>query len=874
MLEEGTYTIVAIDIPEAPRQLEIDPGVTRSAVLQANRLAEAIFSPQGGIILQELDVESSLIALFRHAKNGVDACCEFLCAARAEEWHPNRDLIRAAIATGDLCAVGEELDGPALVTVHALRQILNVGQVGVAESTKAVVRDTIAQPASLTSLGTHHLDDSSGAQMLFQLVHPDLPQTFKELASLLSFPSNLPRETTPFVGRLAEIEQIREKFFAAPAVVIVGIGGVGKTRIALEVARDMMEQHYHSACYIDLSRVSGPTGVISAFASALEIPEGEGEGLARITDHLAGKEILLVIDNCENVSEHVAAAVTQILRHCYHVQLLLTSRRPLSIPNSATYRLRPMGIPLEEEREDPDSLEQVDAVRLFNHRASADTDFVFDNTTAPLVADIVRSLEGIPLAIEVAAARVRHRGLTRVHEELRDRFESLDDVEESGTHRTLTRALAWSYDLLDDAAQTLFRRLSIFHGTFSEEAAEGICEGDPVAKEEIHEILDSLNELGLVEREVKKGYWRLLESTRDFGMARLSEEGTVTELGNKHAAWFLQSLEPLLDQQYGAGAQEVFNYIQAVYPNVLAAIDWSLGADDPGDVPFRFIECMYLFWYVRALSQEGITWAERVLEGSPKIEDVQKSRLLNMIGVLATNGGQVALAIKNHERALGIGRKLQNRDVLMASLSSLGAAHHLLGNSEKAYAAHSETLTLCQGANRPEDLQAALANTGIALINLGRYEEAESLLRQAYESATSHNNEYAKLVCHLQLAVIGLKRGIAEGFDHHIGLALRIGVSFGAQRTLCSVLRYCAFHAVEMQLFNKAAIIFGFEKKFRATCGATIPLASVEEYREYLDAARAQLKSRYSQEEAVGARMSLEDIVALATDDLRTELGA
>jgi predicted ATPase/class 3 adenylate cyclase len=506
--------------------------------------------------------------------------------------------LRIALHTGTALERDGDYLGPALNRVARLLAAAHGGQILLSRATHELVREHLPEDASLRDLGTHRLKDLQQPEHVFQLQHSCLPTELAPVRSLEAFAHNLPIQVTSFVGREAEIAEVKRLLTATRLLTLTGAGGCGKTRLALQVAADLLEGEDDGAWFVDLAPLTDPALLAQTVASVLGIREEPGRPLAQtVVDALLPRKLLLILDNCEHVLEASAALAGTIMRRCPGVQILATSRERLNLPGETAYRIPSLSAP------DPSTLNtelftltQYEAVRLFIDRAIAVVPaFVVTNENAPAVAEVCHRLDGIPLAIELAAARVRVLPAEQIAARLDDRFRLLTGGSRASLPRqqTLRALIDWSYDLLSEPEQALLRLLSVFAGGWTLEAVEAVCSGvqegamrgaedlnartpERLNADEVLDLLTSLVDKSLAQYEERAGggRYRLLETIRQYARERLEAEGEAAAAQARHGDWFLSLAERAEPELWGPRQVEWLDRLEQEHDNLRAALSW------------------------------------------------------------------------------------------------------------------------------------------------------------------------------------------------------------------------------------------------------------------------------------------------------------
>ncbi len=541
----------------------------------------------------------------------VDAVLEMQQALGAHGWPAGEHiLVRMGIHTGEAELTAA---GPVGLDVHRAARIAAVahgGQVLLSETTAALVQDSMPAGASLLDLGVHRLKDLGRPERIFQLVSEGLRSGFPPLRSLANptLLNNLPAELSTFIGREDELKDIRSLVNSARLVTLTGAGGSGKTRLGLQVAADLLDATDDGVWLVEFATVTDPAAVPAAIAAVLGVVGQPGRAaLATLVDALAPQHPLIVLDNCEHLIDACASTADAILRRCPGVHLLATSREPLGISGEAIYRVPPMSLPAADDGRS--AWAGSDAVALFVDRARKQgVDVATDEQTGLLIASICRRLDGMPLAIELAAARLSSLSLADLRDRLDQRFRLLTGGSRVALARqqTLLATVSWSYSLLDGAEQQLLRRLSVFPESFALAAAEAACGFGGIDRLDVVELLGSLVNKSLVITEPSADglRYRLLETIRQFAADRLVEVGDdeTAAVSSAHCAHFVAVAEGAAPHLCGAEQGSWFSRLDADRANLWRAAEWAACAPDGTRLVLRLCAALRRYWMSRSFA--------------------------------------------------------------------------------------------------------------------------------------------------------------------------------------------------------------------------------------------------------------------------------
>ena len=616
-LPSGTVTFTFTDIEGSTQRWDQDREAMQDAVRRHDRVLRDSIAAHGGYVFKTIG--DAFCASFWRAEDALAAMLDAQRGLAAEDFSAVGGVrARAAIHTGTADERDGDYFGPTVNRVARLLAIGHGGQVLVSETTADLVGDQLPPQVSLRHLGQHRLKDLSRAENVYELAAPDLPQGFPELRSLDAMPNNLPRQLTSFVGRddvLADVKRLIER---SPLVTLTGPGGAGKTRCAIQVGAEVLDASGDGVWLVELAPISDAKLVASTIAKALNLEQATSSSpLDTVVTYLKRKNLLLIVDNCEHVIDEARAVVSAILRSCPNVRILVTSREGLNISGEEVYRMPSLDVPSTTAVTAGEGA-RYGAFVLFTDRAqSVEKRFAPTDENAPYVAEIVRRLDGIPLAIELAAARVKILSPQQLMELLDERFRVLTGGDRSALPRqqTMRALIDWSYDLLSQPEQTLFRRLSIFAGGFTLDIATAVCVDESIDDLAVLDLLTSLVAKSLVQADAAESAtcYSLLESTRQYAREKLEASGEYQAIARAHALAYLDLERRFERLWHSTPAQEWLALIEPNLENWRAALEWSLEAR--GDVPIG--------QELAALS--GITFARILAEARRWVTAAQKT---------------------------------------------------------------------------------------------------------------------------------------------------------------------------------------------------------------------------------------------------------
>ena len=763
-LPSGTVTFLFTDIEGSTALWERDRAAMRAAVDRQLAILQSLIAAHHGVLYKTTGDGTQ--AAFASAEDALRAAVAAQRALLRETWtDPLGPLrVRMALHAGEAApdAHGDYLAAP----LNRLSRLLAAGhgsQILLAQTVQQLTRGARPAGAELRDLGDHRLRDLLEPEHVFQLLHQDLPDQFPPLKSLESRPNNLPRQPTPFMGREREIREVVSLLERddLQLLTLTGPGGTGKTRLALQAAADLLDEFADGVFIVALAPLSDPDLVPSTIAETLGMRDEGGKPLReRLRDHLGTKQLLLVLDNLEHLSA-AASVVAELLGASPGLKVLTTSRMPLRLRAEREYAVPPLGLPRRKPPPTLEQLSQFEAVRLFIERAQAvKSNFAIDNESAPAVAEICWRLDGLPLAIELAAARVRmlppQAMLSRLEQRLPMLTGGARDAPER--QRTLRNTIAWSYDLLEPAEQQVFRHLAVFSGGMTLESAEAVA--NPDGGLDTFASLEWLVEHSLLRQEAGTGgepRFSMLETIREFGGERLAASGEETTVQSRHVAYFLALAEHNRLDTRVHELKHRLDRLQADLPNLRAAMAWALDHDD-ATTGLRIAATLGRFWEARGLLEEGRAWLERALAASEVVDPSVRANALTALGSLVLGVGEYASATRYLEEALALYRELGDVGGAGWPLVSLGAIAMFEGDFARDEALTREAVAAFRASGDDVGVGMTLANLASTLSERGDPDEAEALATEALALLRRLGHESAASMALAVLSEVAITR--------------------------------------------------------------------------------------------------------------------
>jgi predicted ATPase/DNA-binding CsgD family transcriptional regulator len=694
--------------------------------------------------------------------------------------------------------------------------------------------------------------------------------------------NNLPLQLTSFVGREREIAEARDLLAEQRLLTLTGPGGCGKTRLALKVAGDLAERFEDGVWLVELASLSDSNLVPQAIASTLEVREAPGRSQTEVViEHLKSKKTLLVLDNCEHLIDACAALADALLRACQDLKVLATSREALDIAGEATWLLTSLSLPDSRRLPAVKELKRYEAVRLFVERAAATSRFELTDENAPVVARLCRRLDGMPLAIELAAARVRVLSVEQISERLDDRFRLLATNSRTTVprHKALRATMDWSHDLLSENEQVLFRRLSVFAGGFTLEVAEQVCAGEGIERDDILDLLSRLvdRSLVVVEERGDAARYRLLETIRQYGQEKLNEstEGAAATKRH-HALIFLELAEEAELYMLGPQQDTWMERLELEHDNFRAALGW-FGECGEAERGLRLAGALGRFWWFRGYFTEGRAWLEELLElAEASGRTAVRAKALHALGVLIHrsadySAGDQELARSRLEESIEIYRELGDVPRTAVVLWNLGRLSNEAGDLETARSSLEESLELERRSGNERGIAQARSSLGFTALLRGEHGSARAHLEESLRVLQKLGSTEDTMRCLLFLGHLAC--------DQRDYAAARIRFAEMTEDAALVRYRYAAPFALEAYArlaagegqAARALRLVGAADVLRQTIGNPLPPAFQAYLRRDLERAwRALNEEEGAAAWQEGQAMTLEEAVAHALDEPAT----
>jgi len=734
----GTVTFLFTDLEGSTQLWEKSPQGMQVALARHDAILWEAIEDHGGFVFKT--VGDAFCAAFPTAH---DALEEALTAQRtlfSEAWGEETGALRARMAlhTGAAHERDKDYFGPSVNRVARLLSAAHGGQILLSSSAQELVRHRLPPRTHLADLGERHLKDLSGPERIFQLTAPDLPSEFPPLRTLESYPNNLPLQATPLIGREREVEAVCARLRSPDTrlLTLVGPGGAGKTRVGVQVAAELVDDFPDGVFFVPLAAIKDPSLVDPTIARVLGLSEDGAQPPEELLEgYLRERQMLLFLDNLEQVIES-ASVVDRLLSSAADLKILATSRIPLGLYGEHEFPVPPLSLPVPDSLPPVENLTEYEAIRLFVERARAvKPDFSLTEDNGAVVVEICARLDGLPLAIELAAARIKLLSPRVLLDRLGNRLKILTGGARNlpERQRTLRNAIEWSYELLDDGEKMLFGRLGVFSGGATLEAVEAVCDARGELPTDVFDGASSLLDKSLLRQEEGVGSeprFVMLETIHEFANVKLEKSGDAVAMKCAHAGYFLSLAEQAEPRLWGPEDAVWLDRLGQEHDNMRAALSWSVEHGE-AELAMRLGGALRWFWYMEGYYGEGRTWLEAVLVKDGRASAQARARVLEGIGWLANQQGDIDRAEATAEAGLKLSAEAELGEVLAANFQDiLGDAARHRGDYERAAEMLEESLALHRTAGDSRGVAWSLGSLANVSGDRGNYERAKELYEE------------------------------------------------------------------------------------------------------------------------------------------------
>lgn len=802
----GTITFLFTDIEGSTRRWEAFPDAMREALARHDSLLRTAITNANGYVFKT--VGDAFCAAFQSPESAVEAVWAAQKAIAGTSWDAVDGIrVRMALHTGTAQERDEDYFGPVLNRVARLLSLAYGGQVLLSSGTATLLQGKLPLQLEMQDMGRHRLKDLAHPEHIYQLCLPNLPNTFPPLKSLDARPNNLPAQTTSFVGREQDIEDLSAliRRNGVRLITITGPGGIGKTRLTLQAAANVSDEFSDGLFFVPLAAVESHTLVLPEIAQTLGVPERPGQPLVKtLYRYLEDKNLLLILDNLEQVVD-IAPTLTELLQVAPRVKILTSSRIVLQLYGEHEYPLSPLNLPESTVVQDVNTLLSYETIRLFSERAQAVRPaFTLTDANAAAVVEICRQLDGLPLAIELAAARIK----LFTPQALLDRLSSALNMSGGARNlptrqQTLRGAIEWSYNLLSPTDQSLFAILSIFAGNFTVEAVTSICDRmEEQAIDPWEGILSLVNQslIRQLETEEEPRFTMLL-TIRAFASDCLKASGILEQVQEAHTAYYLSLVEGTGNAWQTSHQNHVLNRIEADYDNIRSALRWSV-EQGRFDLGLRLTHHLPPFWEIRGHMSDGRKWLGAVM--SLRVAEVEGYRIQDEAahhdllvleahahqhtGRLAEYQGDYAAAQAAYEQGHALALDLEDASILAQAIQSLASLAYRQGDYDLARERYEEARRKWQALDHSAGVATVLQALGNIANRQGDLSTAEHFYRESLHLRRILEDQRAIATTLNNLGILALRRGQLAEADRLWAESLDLKRQLGDRSSVASVL--------------------------------------------------------------------------------------
>ena len=782
---EGHIAFLFTDVEGSTKLSQNFPDKLSSALDKHQSILTTAVESNNGIIFKHIG--DAYHCAFANPEDAVNAAVEIQTAHASEKWDETVIKTRIGIHAGNAEWNGKDYMG--YITLARTSRVMSAaygGQILVSDDAYKFCKDNCEKvrekDISFRDLGERRLKDVIEPIRLYQVLSKGLREEFPPLKTLDARPNNLPIQLTSFIGREKEIKDVKDNLKQNRLLTLTGTGGAGKSRLALQTAADVIDEYENGVWFAELAAVSDPEFLTAAINNSLGIKEEPKKTPEEtLVDHLKDKEILIILDNCEHLINACADLTERLLSSCPKLKIIATSREALNCSGEQIFKIPALTHPDPNSGDTPEQLTQYESVRLFIERAlSVNPKFRVTNENAPALAGVCSRLDGIPLAIELAAARTKILSVEKIHERLDDRFSLLTGGKRTALPRqqTLRALIDWSYDLLAEEERILWSRLSVFSGGCTLEAAEEICSDESIERHEILDLLSQLTEKSVIIYDESKERYRMLESIKQYGIEKLPNKD---EIFLRHLNFFLEISQKAEPNMRTKNAKIWLGIIEADHNNFLSAIDWSANnnnSEKGGHVAVGLGE----FWGTAGHYSTGIRLIENILKTSGNLDKSVKSKLLALIGSLKMDQGDYEQAKKYTEESLDIRKEVGDNYGIVVSVNNLGCISFHQGDYDRAKKYFGESLAINKEIGDKKVIAASMANLGNISYYQGDYEQAKEYYKDCLAISKEIGDKKLISISFNSLGSISYVLGDSEQAKEYYEESLSIRKEFGDRK--------------------------------------------------------------------------------------------
>jgi predicted ATPase/class 3 adenylate cyclase len=808
----GVVTFMFTDVEGSTRLWETEPDRMRPAMARHDAIVRAAVEGNRGSVVKMTG--DGIHAAFKRPLDALLAALEVELAMTITAADATPLAVRCGLHSGDDERRDNDFFGPAVNRAARIMGAAHGGQLLLSQSVAERVTDSLPAGAGLRDLGMVRLRDLTSPEHLYQVVHPQLRAEFPPLRSLATTPNNLAQQLNSFIGRERELAETRQRLAANRMLTLLGMGGIGKSRLSLQLAAEVLDDFPDGVWFVELAPLVDPRSVPQALASVLGVKEEAGRPVIEaLLKYVRDKQLLVVLDNCEHVVHACADLAKQLMQAGPSVKVLTSSRDYLQIAGETTYHVPTLTAPDPRKKEPLAALAAHEAVRLFIDRVTAARpDFVLTEQNAAAVTDICHRLDGIPLAIELAAARARALSVENIAARLNDRFKLLvtGDRTVLPRQRTLRALIDWSYDLLDERERAVFQRLSVFAGGWTLEAAEAVCAGGIIEGTDVLDLQAQLVEKSLVVMEASGDRYRMLDTVQAYALEKMRASADETATRDRHRDAFVSLAERARSELFGPAQGAWLELLDRELENLMSAHAWCDFGESGAQIGLKLVFLLRPYWSTRGLLVLGHQTAVEALSRlGARPRTLARYRTLFEAGLICNFMGKYEEAKTYLTECLEIVRELGETERVARVLLPLGWACLGQGDLQAAREHYGEAVDQAKRLGNKRELVAA-TNALAQLYRVeGELQEAEQLCKSVIAMARELGDQESVAIGLLNLAMVLLGRGSREGVRGLLHEVLAIAEGVGSKPAGISLLEVCAGVGASDHDWSRAVRFFG-----------------------------------------------------------------
>ena len=874
-LPTGTVTFLFTDIEDSTGLAQKHPAEMPLLLSQHHAILRQSIQVHHGHVFRIMG--DAFCAAFFTATDALYAALQAQRQLQQVAWHPVAIKVRMGMHTGPAQTGGvEEVAGDytGYLTLTRVQRIVSTaygGQILISSASAELLRGELPESVELRDMGEHRLKGLLTPERLWQVTAPDLLSEFPALKSLNAIPNNLPVQTNSFIGREHELTQTKELLTSTHLLTLIGPGGTGKTRLTLQLAAEVLPEYADGVWLVELAPLTNPALVLQTTAATLGLREIPGMSLQDlVTRYLCDKHLVLILDNCEHLVETCAVLADRFLRSCPNLKILASSREALGITGETVYQVPPLALP-DSDGLAAETLGRSEAVQLFVERAAAvKPGCGLNDHNASAVAQICQRLDGIPLALELAAARVGMLTTQQIAARLDDRFRLLTGGSRTALPRqqTLRSLIDWSYDQLSEMERLLFFRLSVFVGGWSLEAAEAVC-----PELDVLSLLARLTQKSLVvaDQSVDEATtrFRLLETIRQYAREKLEEYGETQEISSRHARFFTRLAEEA--EAFLRGGPEIIYWLQRLeieHGNLRAALDWCLSGGDRS-LGAQLAGSLTFFWFRQDHHSEGRNYLEQALKASDRAPTHVKAKLFVSIGTLDYIRQELVACFEAYQKAASLYREVDDPAGLGSALAFYGGILGMLHPSR-----YSEAVSLCYEAldilrkidDKPRIVQ-ALNFTGEMFRTRGDYKKAKAVYEECLSLAREIGDLLRESMIYQNLGFVAIREGDYQRAKDLCSQGIRLALQIKSASQVAATIMVMAGVYTSQSPPEKGARLMGAGEAMLESSGVVLqPADKIEIVQYQSDLIELLGETAYEAAFVEGRMMKSEVVIATALE--------